>query len=197
MNFKEFTKLVEACEKPVVLLEGSRNVLDEDAALLTEFAAKLAGKFPQALFRSGGANGSDDLFARGVSRVDDTKMQLVLPKARKSSSGETNAIFFDDLPASEQEEIFTITAKATPAYKGLVDFYKKKKPGRAFYKTQYLLRDALKVCGSKSLQMRRADVACFYVNSDKPTGGGTGHTIRVCKILRTPVIEQSDWLKWL
>jgi hypothetical protein len=197
MNFKEFTKLVESFEKPVILLEGSRNVLDEDAAFLVELAAKLAKRFPQALFRSGGASGSDDLFAQGVSRVNREKMQLVLPKALKSFPDETNTIFFGDLPASEQEEIFTMTAQATPAYRGLIDFYKKKKPGRAFYKTQYLLRDALKVCGSETLRMHRADVGCFYVNSDKPGGGGTGHTIRVCELLKTPVIEQTKWFKWL
>jgi len=197
MNFKQFTKLVESFEKPVILLEGSRNVAEDDTEYLTNFAAKLTKKFPQALFRSGGASGSDELFAQGVLQVNREKMQLFLPKSRKADSGKTNTFFFDGLPESEQEEFFTLTEKVTPDYKRLIEFYKKRKPGRAFYKTQFLLRDALKVCGSESLKMSRADVGCFYVNSDKQGGGGTGHTMRVCRLLKVPVIEQTEWLKWL
>ncbi|MBA3632048.1 MAG: hypothetical protein H0W58_04435 [Acidobacteria bacterium] len=197
MNFNEFTKLVESFEKPVILLEGSRNVLENDIDSLTILAVKLAEKFPQALFRSGGAIGSDNLFTQGVLQVKRENMQFVLPKSKKTASDKTTTFFFDTLSESEQEEIFTLAIEATPAYKGLIDFYKKKKPGRIFYKTQYLLRDALKVCGSETLQMNRADVGCFYINSDKPNGGGTGHTIRVCRLLKVPVIEQTEWMKWI
>lgn len=196
MNFKEFTKLVESFEKPVILLEGSRNVSAKDADSLTELAAKLAERFPQASFRSGGASGSDDLFAQGVLNVSRKRMQFVLPKS-KSGFDKTNSFSFADLPESEQEDIFNLTVGATPKYEGLVDFYKKRQLGGTYYKTQFLLRDALKVCGSKSFQMSRADVGCFYVNSNKVGGGGTGHTIRVCKLLKVPVIEQNEWLKWL
>lgn len=197
MNFNEFTKLVESFEKPVILLEGSRNVSESDANSLTNLAVKLAEKFPRASFRSGGASGSDDLFTQGVLQVNKKQMQFVLPKSRKADSDGINTIFFDGLPDAEQEEIFKLTANATPAYQSLIAFYKKKKLGRTFYKTQFLLRDALKVCGSETFQMSRADVGCFYVNSDKQGGGGTGHTIRVCRLLNVPVIEQNEWLKWL
>ena len=196
MNFNEFAKLLESFEKPVVLLEGSRNVLEKDAESLTNLADKLARKFPQAVFRSGAADGADNLFAQGVFQVNRERMQIVLPKS-KSGFDKTNSVSFADLPESEQEKIFTLTAEATPKYKGLVDFYKKKQIGGTYYKTQFLLRDALKVCGSDSFKMSRAAVGCFYVNSNKAGGGGTGHTIRVCKLLKVPVIEQTDWLKWL
>ena len=68
MNFKEFTKLVESFEKPVILLEGSRNVSEKDAESLTKLAVKLAERFPQAVFRSGGATGSDFIRQRRVAR---------------------------------------------------------------------------------------------------------------------------------
>jgi hypothetical protein len=196
MNFNEFAEVIESFEKPVVLLEGSRNVLEKDAESLINLADKLARKFPQAVFRSGAANGSDNLFAQGVLNVSRKRMQFVLPKS-KSGFDKTNSFSFADLPESEQEDIFNLTVGATPKYEGLVDFYKKRQLGGTYYKTQFLLRDALKVCGSKSFQMSRADVGCFYVNSNKAGGGGTGHTIRVCKLLKVPVIEQTDWLKWL
>ncbi len=93
MNWKEFAKVIESFEMPVVLLEGSRSVLEKDAASLINLADKLARKFPQAVFRSGAANGSDDLFAQGVLRVNREKMQLVLPKS-KPSLDKTDTISF-------------------------------------------------------------------------------------------------------
>lgn len=197
MNFSEFTKSIESLEKPVVLLEGSRDVLEKDSESLTKLAVKFARKFPKTLFRSGGAKGSDILFSDGVSRVDDKRMLTVLTTANKSTKDKTNAIFFDRLPESEQTEIFDLTIEATPHYKSPIDFYKKKQFSKIYYKTQFLLRDALKVYGSKDFAMPKADFGCFYVNSDKPTGGGTGHTIRICKLLNVPVIEQDDWLRWI
>lgn len=197
MNFKEFSRLIESLEKPIILLEGSRNVLEKDAEFLTKLAAKLTEELPNALFRSGGASGSDNLFTQGVLQVNREKMQFVLPKPRKMDLDKTNTIFFDDLPESEQEQIFALTTQATSSYQSLIEFYKKKMLGRAFYKTQFLLRDALKVCGSETLNMSRADIGCFYVNSDKRGVGGTGHTIRVCQLLKVPVIEQTEWLRWL
>lgn len=195
MNFREFTKLVESVEKPVILLEGSRRVLENDVELLSEFAIKLAKEFPQAVFRSGGAIGSDDLFSQGIFSTDRKRLELVLPKPQKANQRKLNAVLLDDLPESEEEEICNLTVKATPKYKGMVDFYKKKQKGRAYYKTKYLLRDTLKVCGSETLGASPANVGCFYLNSNKPTGG-TGHTIRVCKLLNIPAIKQSEWLGW-
>ena len=104
MNFNKFAKLIESFEKPVVLLEGSRNVLEEDVEFLISLAGKLARRFPQAVFRSGAAAGSDDLFAQGVSQISRERMQFILPKS-KSGFDKTNAVSFADLPESEQEEI--------------------------------------------------------------------------------------------
>lgn len=128
MNFNEFAKVIESFEKFIVLLEGSRNVLEKDAESLINFAGKLARKLPQAAFRSGAADGADDLFAQGVVQVNRERMQIVLPKS-KSGFHKTNSVSFADLPESEQEKIFTLTAEATTKYKGMVDYYKKKQIG--------------------------------------------------------------------
>lgn len=202
MNFDEFTKTVESLEKPVILLEGSRNVLDKDVESLINLAAKLAQKFPKAIFRSGGASGSDNLFAAGISQIDKTRLHLVFPNRNKIKTNEhisenQNNICFEQIPESEQKEIFYLTKQATSTYISLVEYYEKNKKGRLFFKAQYLLRDALKVVGSNALKVSPANIGCFYVNSDKATGGGTGHTIRICKLRQVPVIEQSNWIKWL
>lgn len=201
MRFDELAKLIDSCEQPVILLEGSRTVLEKDAARLTRLAAKLAQKFPRAIFRSGGASGSDTLFAEGINQTNKNQLQLVLPTSRNLKTGNSaiktlRDVCFEQTSETEQKEIFKLTEQATPDYRGLIEFYQQNKKGKLFFKTQYLLRDTLKVIGSETLQMSRASVGCFYVNSNKASGGGTGHTIRVCRLLQVPVIEQKNWLNW-
>jgi hypothetical protein len=101
--------------------------LENDFDSLTNLAVKLAERFPQALFRSRRASGSDDLFAQGVLQVNREKMQFVLPKTQKMNFDKTNTIFFDDLPESEQEQIFALTTQATSSYQSLIEFYKRKR----------------------------------------------------------------------
>jgi hypothetical protein len=69
-------------------------------------------------------------------------------------------------------------------------------PGR-HSKASYLLRDTLKVVGSPALALAPATLAIFFVNPDRPTGGGTGHTIRICQLHAVPAATQSDWTPWL
>jgi len=44
------------------------------------------------------------------------------------------------------------------------------------------LRDALKIVGSENLNFKPAAAGLFYLNSTKKTGGGIGHTIRICEL---------------
>ena len=64
-------------------------------------------------------------------------------------------------------------------------------------KGAYLLRDTMMVVGAKSLNLKRVDFAIFYDDLIKPEMGGTGFTIKVCKSLDIPYINQSVWFKWL
>lgn len=198
MNFNEFSNLVSASDEPIILLEGSRNVQDEHGAKLVEFAAKLANIFPTAVFRSGDALGSDTAFAEGVKRINAARLQLVLPNDRKAKTQtQETRVSLEQLPEREKSELIALTKRATPSNKSLIEFYEKGLGGRARYQAQYLIRDTLKVVGSEKFKLRSATLGCFYVNSMKPTGGGTGHTIRVCEQLNVPTVTQADWLHWL
>ncbi len=66
---------------PVILLEGTRIVPSSAEAALTALGRFLARQFPHARFRSGNAEGSDTLFARGVEAVDPARMELIIPTA--------------------------------------------------------------------------------------------------------------------
>lgn len=197
MLFNEFSNLVASFASPVILLEGSRSVDEKDKENLIALGAKLASAFPNVVFRSGNADGADSLFAEGVSQVNPQQLELVLPNSRKLINilGERR-ISLDQLEQAELKHICQLTKQATPINKPLIEFYETGKQGSPRFKAQYLLRDALKVVGSKKLNFKPANIGLFYLNSTKKTGGGTGHTMRVCELQYVPVILQSDWLRW-
>ena len=60
----------------------------------------------------------------------------------------------------------------------------------------YLLRDSLKVIGSKGLKLLPATLGIFSVNTEKPLSGGTGHTIRMCEKNGVKVLDQTHWIKF-
>jgi hypothetical protein len=197
MNFDEFSKILSSIESPVILLEGSRTVAEGDASKLVSLAARFAAEFPDAVFRSGGAEGSDTLFAEGVMQVDPERLELVLPDKRKLKNRRNEKrISFEDLTEDEKREICRITKAATPANRVMIEYYENNYQGSLRYKAQYLLRDALKVVGTKRLNFKPVDFAFFYLNSIKRSGGETGRTIRVCELQMVPFIKQEDWLKW-
>lgn len=197
MVFNDFSNLVISFASPVISLEGSRSVDEDDKKKLTAIGAKLASVFPNAVFRSGNADGTDSLFAEGVLQINPKQLELVLPNDRKlkSTRGERR-ISLEQLDPAELNHICQLTKQATPINKPLIDFYEKGKQGSLRFKAQYLLRDALKVIGSEKLNFKPANAGLFYLNSAKKTGGGTGHTIRLCKLQNVLAVMQSDWLNW-
>jgi hypothetical protein len=66
-------------EHSFVLLEGKRNVLTADKAKLTALGALLASKTEKMTFRSGNADGSDQLFSDGVTSVNPKRLQVITP----------------------------------------------------------------------------------------------------------------------
>jgi hypothetical protein len=61
-------------EHSFVLLEGKRTVLDADKAMLTTLGTLLASKTERMTFRSGNADGADQLFSDGVISVNPKRL---------------------------------------------------------------------------------------------------------------------------
>ena len=78
MTFDEFIKQYDF-ENSIVLLEGKRNVPDEDRGKLIELAKLLVAKTSKMIFRSGNAEGSDQLFSDPISLVDNKRLQVITP----------------------------------------------------------------------------------------------------------------------
>ena len=194
MTFDFFRQTVETTQNPVILLEGTRAVESEMGAQLETFAARLAARFPHAIFRSGNADGADSYFARGVAQVDATRLQLVVPQSghRRSNRPQGAAIYSLDKLENDAELVMQ-TVAASPIYEFLAANRKMPKFGVKF---AYLLRDTLKVAGSEELNLAPTTIGLFFVNEQKPKSGGTAHTIRVCETAGVAVVEQFEWLKW-
>jgi len=182
-------------------LKETRDLPTADRPLPVRLAEKLARLLPDAVFRSGNAPGTDDAFSEGVQKVDASRTEHLVPypghrKRRALHSGKT--IAFEEVPETEQQAIMGKTIQASPDSRGLVNLYMKNRGwSRHAAKLLYLLRDTLKVMGSRSLKLAPATCGIFYVNESKPLSGGTGHTIRVCQQNRLPIIDQSVWQDWV
>ena len=184
-------------EMPIILLEGTRQVPEEDGPYLSAVATLLARYFPHARFRSGNADGSDTLFARGVEAVDATRMEVVTPTPghRKTNLHPENHVFpLNMVSALHEQALAYASNEATPKNRSLID--KRNEVPRLGAKARYLLRDTLKVLGDPDHNLPRADVGIFYTKPD-PMDGGTGHTIRVCMQESVPVYLFTQWRRWL
>jgi hypothetical protein len=105
-----------------------------------------------------------------------------------------------ELPEADLECVVAVTRQAGRDAGRLGEYYLAHRSGpssAATSKATYLLRDTLKVTGSEALGLAPAALGIFFVNEADPTGGGTGHTIRVCGVQDVPVAEQSEWKNWV
>lgn len=190
-------ELIGGLDRPVVLLEGTRSVPEKDKRKLIALGAFLASEFPNTVFRSGNADGSDTLFARGVESVDPKRMQVVTPTAghrKKNLHPENYVVPLANVSAVHEESLAYHTNEATPANRRIID--KRNEVPQLKAKARYLLRDTLKVIGDSDNNLAPVTAAIFYTKDD-PMSGGTGHTIRVCLQQNVPVFLQNDWLRWL
>jgi hypothetical protein len=105
----------------------------------------------------------------------------------------------DEISSTELEGAADVTAQASPSLGRLARHYLATRTGPsnpASGKGMYLLRDTVKVIGSKSADLAPASFGLFFVDLTSPAGGGTGHTMRVCALLSVPTATQRDWQHW-
>ena len=181
----------------VILIEGRRKIPPEAHDQLRDVAAEMARAAPDAIFRSGNAEGSDTAFAAGVVSVDPSRMQYVMPtpnmgKKRRHPDGRVYSL--SELPQVELDRLCELTIQATPKSERLARAAAQGMSGPLAAKGRYLLRDTLKVVGSTALELAPATQAFFYVDLSAPQAGGTGHTIRVCNLSNLHVMFQDDFL---
>lgn len=197
---EELNHLLDSTQQPVILLEGTRKLANEQFGKLVLFGEFIAKKFSHARFRSGNASGSDDAFAQGVRKVAPDRMQIVLPKLDSGKSrmhSSDYVLTLEDVTQAEEKQIIYESKRATPKNKRLFEAYELEQEGMMKQKSLYLLRDTLKVLGSPENNLAPITVGIFFGNQEDPESGGTGHTMRVCRQNNIPVFTQDEWMKWI
>jgi hypothetical protein len=195
MTLKEFIEKYDKAGS-VVLLEGKRDVLENDKAKLTELGKLLATKTKKMIFRSGNADGADHYFSLGVVSVDYTRLQVITPyQGHRNKTNEAyETISLDDITLAAEPEV-VYQSKGNKKTEKLIDQYVAGDLNRVSIKAAYIIRDTIKAIGTK--EIKPANFGIFYDDLDNPGKGGTGHTMNVCKQNGIRVIDQRVWYGWL
>lgn len=197
MKLSDFIHQMRQEDRPVILLEGTRDVPEPLHPALIALGSLLARELPEAVFRSGNAEGSDALFAQGVNAVDPRRLELVTPTAghrKKHRHTESYVVPLDQISPMKEEKLAYLSNQATPGNQRIIE--QRNGIPRLKAKARYLLRDTLKVIGDAEQKLAPATAGIFFTKPD-PMSGGTGHTIRVCRQEGVPVYLQADWWEWL
>lgn len=195
MKFEAFIERYDK-ENSIILLEGKRDVRDEDIFKLIALGKKLAENTKNAIFRSGNAKGSDQYFSQGIASVSSLRLEVITPysghRSKKNQASTTYSL--DDINLAEEPEV-VYHSKSNYKTKDLVEKYVAGKRDRYSIKASYILRDTIKVIGTKNI--KPISFAIFYDDLDNPGKGGTGHTMNICRQNNIPLIDQRSWLGWL
>jgi hypothetical protein len=198
MNLEKFIRLFDR-EGMIILLEGKRDVLSQDAPLLVAIAKLLAQKTKLALFRSGNAGGADTFFKEGVVSVDPKRFQAIVPFDEHMKSVKEGPISYERISLDSinlvKEQNVLYESKRNKKKVGMIDsFLNGTDPQK---KGAYIIRDTLKVTGAARHGILPASFGIFYDDLRMPKSGGTGHTMTVCDNQQVPYVDQRVWSKWL
>ena len=195
MTLEEFINKYDF-ENSIVLLEGKRKVLIEDSEKLIALGKLLACRTSKMIFRSGNAEGSDDLFSQGVCSIDQKRLQVITPydghRQKQNLAYETFSL--DSINIAAEDELI-YQSKANKKTEKLINDFVSGIKNRNTIKAAYIIRDTVKVLGTETI--KPASFGIFYTDLNDPDSGGTGHTMNVCRSNGIPLIDQRIWFDWL
>lgn len=196
MNFSEFISRYDT-PGSVVLLEGKRTVKLEDCKKLMLLGEKVTRSSKYITFRSGNSSGSDYHFAKGVTNIDASRIEVIIPfdGYRKSFSKEIRTVSLDSINLIKES---TVVFESEENYKTrkLVKQYLEGNRDNITRLISYIIRDTIKALGTTS-GILPATAGIFYDDLEYPEQGGTGHTILTCRRNGIPTLNQLDWFNWL
>lgn len=182
----------------IVLLEGKRDVLEDDKGKLVKLGKLFCSVSKKIIFRSGNANGADLFFSLGIISEDKSRLETITPytghREKSNLSGKT--IPLDSLNISEEAEVIR-QSKLNKKMDQLIDQYVTVNINHYSTKAAYIIRDTVKVIGSAASNIKPAVFGIFYDDLNNPGVGGTGHTMNICRHNNVPFIDQRIWFDWV
>jgi len=166
MDFKEFIEKYDKIDN-IILLEGKRAVLENDKVKLIELGKLLASSTKHMIFRSGNANGADELFAKGVVEVDQKRFQVITPSSvhRKKHNNAYETFSLSEIDLLAEPEVVYQSKKHKETEKLIEPFVNGQK-NKIILKAGYIIRDTVKVIGTKKI--RPANFGIFYDDLSNP-----------------------------
>ena len=197
MTLAAFCTKFKNDKNAIILLEGKRNVLENDKETLTQLGRLLANNLPLATFRSGNADGADFYFSQGVLAVAPERLQVITPyeNHRQKQNNAYETISLDQVNLLNEPEV-VYQSKNNKKTKSLIDKYVGGAKDRFSIKAAYIIRDTIKVTGTNS-GVAATTFAFFYDDEQNPKTGGTGHTMNICELNNVPYLTQKVWMEWL
>ena len=180
----------------VVLLEGKREVKDEDKGKLIALGRLLTFSTTNMIFRSGNADGADYFFSQGVAEVNPQRLEVITPYAghRAKANKAAVTIPLDEIDLLNEPEIAALSKRNKKTERVMKDYLAGIR-NRYTIKAAYIIRDTVKVTGASGI--KPATFALFYDDINNPGKGGTGHTMNICRIKNVGLADQKIWLNWL
>lgn len=195
MTLQEFIQQYDTVNA-IVLLEGKRDVPVEDKPKLRALGRLLASATVNMMFRSGNADGADQLFSDGVAEVDNRRLHVITPYTghRTKSNHAFETFSLDDMDIAAEPDV-VYQSKSNKKTEKLIDRFVAGDKNRITMKAAYIIRDTVKVIGTEGIPP--AAFGIFYDDMQNPVSGGTGHTMNVCRQNNIPMIDQRTWFSWL
>lgn len=195
LTLREFITTYDK-EDAIVLLEGKREVLDNDRNKLEALGKLLVTNTSKMIFRSGNATGADLYFFKGILSIDSSRLQVVTPYSghRKKSNHSNQTFSLSDIDLTDEDAV-VFQSKSNEKMEKLIDLYVAGDRNALAMKAAYIIRDTIKVLGTT--EIKPATFGIFYDDLKKPFSGGTGHTMKVCEQNGIPIINQNIWFEWL
>lgn len=195
MNLQEFKDRFDY-DGSIVLLEGKRDILENDKEKLIALGNLIASSTSKMIFRSGNAEGADQYFSEGVALVNKARLHVITPYSdhRKKTNPAFQTFPLDQMNMANEADVI-YQSKNNKKTKGLIDKYIAGDINRTTIKAAYIMRDTVKVIGTSTI--KPASFGIFYDDLNNPQTGGTGHTMKICILNKIPLIDQRTWFKWL
>lgn len=195
MNLQEFKDRFDY-DGSIVLLEGKRDILENDKEKLIALGNLIASSTSKMIFRSGNAEGADQYFSEGVALVNKARLHVITPYSdhRKKTNPAFQTFPLDQMNMANEADVI-YQSKNNKKTKVLIDKYIAGDINRTTIKAAYIIRDTVKVIGTSTI--KPASFGIFYDDLNNPQTGGTGHTMKICILNKIPLIDQRTWFKWL
>lgn len=198
MTLNQFIELYDK-EGSIILLEGKRNVAEDDKIKLYELGSLLVRNTQFMTFRSGNAAGADEYFFKGAATIDTSRIENILPYIDFNKRlNKFKFVSLEDIDLSNEINIIEKSKENKKMIK-LIDQYLSGNINRLTLKASFIIRDTIKVTGTENQKsnIHKATFGLFYDDLAIPKSGGTGHTMKVCEIENVPYITQTTWMNWL